>query len=76
MKLGVHLAETTQLDPGVDLGCGDRGMAQHLLYDPQIRSAREQVGREAVAQSVRTDVRLQSGGPGMPLDDPPQADPR
>ena len=40
MELGVDLAEPAQFDPRVDLGRGDRGVAEHLLDDAEVGAAR------------------------------------
>ena len=56
MKPGVDLAEPAELDAGVDLGRGDRGVAEHLLDDAQIGTPGKEVGGEAVPQRVRADI--------------------
>ena len=44
------------LYPSVDLGRGDRGVAEQLLDRAQVRAAVQQVRRERVAQRVRRDA--------------------
>ena len=63
MKPGVNLAEPAQLDAGIDLGRGDRGVAEHFLDDAQIGAAGEEVGGEAVPERVRADVARSSRPP-------------
>ena len=55
MEPAVDLPEPAQLDAGVDLGRGDRGVAEHLLDDAEVGAAGEQVGGEAVPERVRAD---------------------
>ena len=40
---------------GVNLGGADAGMTEHLLYCQEIGTAFQQMGREAMAERVRTD---------------------
>src|SRR3954451_11977050 len=49
------------LYPSVDLGRGDRGVAEQLLDGPEVGAAVEQVGREGVAQGVRGDAAVDRG---------------
>ena len=51
--LVVHPPQALFGDVGVDLGGGDRGVAQHLLQAPQVGPALEQVRRKRVPQHVR-----------------------
>src|SRR5918994_6923305 len=55
MKLLMHRAEILPVNMGVDLGSGQIGVTQHLLYCPKIGSPLEQVGGKAMTQGVRSD---------------------
>jgi hypothetical protein len=72
----VNIAKPAQLNAGVDLGRGDRRVAQHFLHSAQMGASGEQVGSEAVSQSVWADVAGQSSGLSVTFDDPPEGDPR
>jgi hypothetical protein len=75
MEPGVDVTEPAQLDAGVDLGGGDRGVTQHLLHGAEIGAPRQQMGGEAVPERMRTDIAAQSCGWHVPFDDVPQIDP-
>ncbi len=57
------------------LGGSDAFVSQHLLYSPQVGSAFEQVGGEAVAQSVGADVFLNAAGFALFFDNVEYHDP-
>ena len=58
VKTRQGLAEDVVGDVGVDFGRADAGMTEHLLHCQKVGAAFEQVGGEAVAEGVRTDVFL------------------
>ena len=64
MKTGMHLAQATELDPGVNLCRRDRGVAKHFLDRAEVGAAGQEVGRKAVPQCVRADVGVQAGSRG------------
>ena len=66
----MHLPQLRVGDVGVDLGRGDRGVAEHLLDGPDVGAVPEQLGREAVAQRMRRHVLHQAGRRRVLLDDP------
>src|SRR5438132_1628263 len=76
MELGVDTAKPAQLDAGVDLGRGDRSVAEHLLNHAEVGATREQVGGKAVPEGVRTDITRETGLPGISFDDRPERMPR
>ena len=76
MKPGVNLAEPAELDACIDLGRGDRGVAEHFLDDAEIGAPGEKVGGEAVPERMRADVGAQAARPGMAFDDLPEGDSR
>ena len=61
--MGKYLAsQECVVEMYIYLGGSDAFVSQHLLYGPQVGSAFEQVGGEAVAQSVGADVFLNAAG--------------
>lgn len=56
-------------DVGVDLGSADVGMAEHGLDGAEVSAVHEEVGGEAVAESVRGDVFRDAGLLCVGLDD-------
>ena len=62
MKLAVDRLEARRVDVRVNLGSGDAGVTEHLLYLPQIGTATEHVRGEAVPQPVGAH-RLGRAGP-------------
>jgi hypothetical protein len=47
---------------GINLGCGNISVTQHLLHGAQISAVFQKVGRESVTQNVRADAfRVDSG---------------
>src|SRR6202042_2073510 len=66
----VGLAEGGQqpldADVSVDLGRGERRMAEHLLHAAQVRAAFQQVGGRRMAQAVRPGVRNVARGGSIP----------
>ena len=71
VKLSVDSFETLLIDVGVDLGCGNVGMAQHFLDDAQIGSIAEEMCGKTVSQQMRINIFLQPRMPGMFLHDLP-----
>src|SRR3989337_2639228 len=69
----VDLPEVVARQVGVDLGGRDVGVTQHLLDVPQGHAATKHVGGEGVAQGVRGYVLAQVRGPGVALEDEPEA---
>jgi hypothetical protein len=43
-------------DMGINLRCGNIGMAQHALHAPEVRAAFQQVRGEGVAQDMRCQI--------------------
>ena len=71
MKFPVDFAQSVGVDVGVDFGCGDVGMAEHLLNHTQVRAVCEKMTCERVAKRVRMDVLVDPGAFGRLLDDAP-----
>ena len=67
---GVKLLDASGLDVGVDLGCGEVGVAEHLLNHPQVSAVFKQVGGEGVAQHMRRDVLFHTCCKSVFLDKP------
>ena len=63
MGCSVDLENLPGVDVSVALGGREARMAQKLLNGTKIRPAAEEVGREAMAQGVWTDLGLQGQGP-------------
>ena len=61
MRLGIDLAQARHRHMGVDLGGIERGVAQQLLHEAQVRTGVEQVGGVAVPQLVRSEVEGEAG---------------
>jgi hypothetical protein len=72
VELLVHGVEALLIDVGVDLGGGNISVTQEFLDDTQIGAVFEQMGGETVAEQVRVDAPVQSGGAGAGLDDLPR----
>ena len=53
MRRCVDLSHRVATNMRVDLRGSDGGMAQHLLHDPYVRSALQQVGGKGMSQAVR-----------------------
>src|SRR5690242_2129266 len=71
VKLPMHSFETLLVDVGINLGCGNVGMAQHLLDDTQVSPVSEQVRREAMPQKMRINVLFQAAVSRVLLNDLP-----
>jgi hypothetical protein len=56
-------------DMGVDLGGGDRGVSEHRLDAPDIRSIGEEIGSKGVPQRMRVDIFDDAGFGGIVFDD-------
>src|SRR5687768_18413055 len=56
VRLVVDLDELLHGDVRVDLGGGEAGVAEELLYVAEVGAAVEEVRGEGVAQGVRADV--------------------
>ncbi len=56
MTSSVDLHEVGEVDSCVDLGRGERTVAEELLNGPQIHTGLEQVGRERVTQGMGVEV--------------------
>ena len=56
VKAFVDFAEAVAGNVGVDLGGADVGVAQQFLNNAQVGAMLEEMGGEAVAQHVRSDV--------------------
>lgn len=54
------VAEFGAVDMGVDLGGGDVGVSEEVLDDAEIRTPRQEMGGEGVAEHVGVDV-LEAG---------------
>ena len=76
MKACMDLAESTQFNACIDLSRCNRRVPEHLLDDAEVGAAGQQVGREAMAERVRADLSMESGGLNVRLDQPPEPDPR
>ena len=62
-------AECLAVKVGIDLGGGDRLVAQHHLDTAQVGAALEQVCREGMAKGVGADGLRDTGQCGVLLDD-------
>src|SRR5690349_4880610 len=76
VALGIDLAEPLHRDQRVDLGRGDRRVAEQLLHHADVRAAVQQVGSERVPQGVRRHVAGEVGTFGCRLEDRPGRLPR
>ena len=65
MKTFVNFAEMGVGDVGVNLGGGDVGVAEERLDGAKIGAVHEEVGGEAVAEGVGSDVRGATGFVGV-----------
>ena len=65
----IDVAELLAGQVGVHLGRGNIGVAEHLLYRPQVTATGEQVGGEGVAQGVRAHSVFEASRFRMPLHD-------
>lgn len=63
MELLDHLSEVIAVEVRIDLGGGDRLMAQHFLNGPKVCTSLDEVGSKGVAERVRT-YRLLQPDPG------------
>lgn len=61
------------IDMGVDLGCGDIGMAEHHLHRPQVGPMAEEVGGKRVADHVWRDFLCYADSQGGLPDDLPKS---
>ena len=61
MKAAVYLPEPFCRNVRIDLRCADLGVAEQLLYNAQISSVLEKVGRETVPECVRCDTPFNAG---------------
>ena len=59
MGLVVHLGQMLKVQPRIDLGGGDAGVAQQLLHGAQVAAGLQQMAGERVAQHVRVHGRGQ-----------------
>ena len=60
---------------GVNLSGCDIGVAEQFLHDAQVRSAFEQVRREAMTQRMRADRLGNAAEPRVPADESPDIGP-
>src|SRR5690606_34913064 len=68
MGMEVGLLEPIAGEVGVDLGGRDVCMPKHLLEGSQIAAPGQEMGGEAVAQRVRADSGVETGGAGVAFD--------
>ena len=68
---GVHVAQGVSGDQGINLGGGDRGVAEQFLNDAYVGAPGQQMRGEGVPQGVRRDRHGQSGSFGGGSDDQP-----
>ena len=68
VKTPVNLLEPLRIDVRIDLGGRDIGVTEHFLHLTQIRSTRQQVCGEAVAERVRTDTSRGTRSPRILFD--------
>ncbi len=62
MKFLVNGFQAVPVDMGINLGCGDIGMAEHKLYGAEIGTVGEQVGGKGVAKGMGGEFVADSGG--------------
>lgn len=73
MKPLMYRFEAVTVNMGVNLSGGDIGVAEHHLDGAQVRTTRQQVGGEGMAQHVRADFSADPGALGCLPDDLPEA---
>ena len=71
MKLLVDFLQSRVFNVGIDLRRLNTGMPQHFLHQSQVGATRQEVSRETVSQTVGTDVGIDTGTPGVHLDQSP-----
>src|SRR5215467_4759455 len=69
----VHPHQVLRADVGVALGRRQAAVAEQLLDQPQVRALPEHVGREAVAQRMRSHPLTDAGALGPPAHHPVRA---
>ena len=65
MKLLMHIPQLLVSHMGVYLRRGYIGVSQHHLYAPDVGPVREQIGRETVADDVRSHFLGDAGDDGV-----------
>ena len=58
MSFCVNFADTRVAHVGVDLSCGDVGVAEHFLYGAKVCTVFDKVSRKGMAKGVRRNVGL------------------
>lgn len=76
MKFLDNLPQVVAIQVRIDLRCGDRFMAEHLLHSTQVRTTFDEVRGEGVTKSVRTDRLVQANVEREILDDGEDHNPR
>jgi len=67
----MHSFKPLLIDMRIDLRCGNIGVAEHLLNNPQIGAIAQQMRGETMAEKVRVNVLFQPGVPRVFLHDLP-----
>ena len=75
MKSRMNFSEPAQLDPGVDLGCGDRGVSEHLLHGTKVGASRQEVSGKAMSERMGAHVSAQARRLRVALDNLPETNP-
>src|SRR4029077_15662791 len=69
----VHRPQIVAVDPRIELGRAQVGVAEHLLYGPQVGPALQEVGGESMTEGGRAHALGDPGGLRGALDDPPHS---
>ena len=69
MKFVMYFLEVRVGDMGVDLGSGDIGVSKHGLNGADVGAIHQEIGGEAMSQSVRGNMFGDTGKFGIFLDD-------
>src|SRR5437588_7561559 len=69
MRVEIHVLQPLRAEMRIELGRCHIRVPEHLLERAQVAAAREQVGRERVAQRVRAHLAVEAGRLRVPLDD-------
>ena len=76
MKSLMQILETTAVNMGIDLGCGNIGVAEHHLHRPEIGPMLQKMGGKRVAQNMRADFLTDANLQTALSDNLPETQPR
>ena len=60
MKLLDNLSQIIPVQVGIDLSCGNGFVAQHFLNSTKVGSSFYLMGRERMAEGMRTDILIEA----------------